>query len=267
VSCGDDQEWVFAGRAVDPWVDAVDMAGSGGLHASPPAAPACHACVYVPPRHAHAAPQVLRNTSAALTRVAVASTGSHIAAADDQQQVTAATAHDTVTASLATVVGGRMQPVAVLRVCLSTQLAQQCGASACARALQGPETPLGPPASCSLPCPHQPSSHVRVSPPHPIPCVCPCRVSCVPQVLLYAYLPYKQVMRWEFVGRIRSHHGPIASLVFGESPSGQTRLLRCAGYSYVPSYLEGSLWGLLARWGCCRGRRVCSGSRGWLCSQ
>lgn len=45
------------------------------------------------------------------------------------------------------------------------------------------------------------------------------------QLLLYAYLPYKHTMRWEYVGRCRSHHGPIASVVFGESPSGQTRLL------------------------------------------
>lgn len=44
------------------------------------------------------------------------------------------------------------------------------------------------------------------------------------QVLLYAYMPYKHIMRWEFVGKARPHHGKVAGLVFGESPSGQTRL-------------------------------------------
>ncbi|EFJ51972.1 hypothetical protein VOLCADRAFT_103176 [Volvox carteri f. nagariensis] len=56
------------------------------------------------------------------------------------------------------------------------------------------------------------------------------------QVLLYAYLPYKHTMRWEFLGRCRSHHGRIASLVFGESPSGQTRLLTVGADSRVVEY-------------------------------
>ncbi|GIL72955.1 hypothetical protein Vretimale_4604 [Volvox reticuliferus] len=61
------------------------------------------------------------------------------------------------------------------------------------------------------------------------------------QALLYAYLPYKHTMRWEFLGRCRSHHGRIASVVFGESPSGQTRLLTVGADSRVVEYdLAGS---------------------------
>ncbi|GFR40429.1 hypothetical protein Agub_g1003 [Astrephomene gubernaculifera] len=56
------------------------------------------------------------------------------------------------------------------------------------------------------------------------------------QLLLYAYLPYKHTMRWEFLGRCRSHHGPIASVVFGESPSGQTRLLTVGADARVVEY-------------------------------
>ncbi|KAG2448277.1 hypothetical protein HYH02_006861 [Chlamydomonas schloesseri] len=56
------------------------------------------------------------------------------------------------------------------------------------------------------------------------------------QLLLYAYLPFKQTMRWEYVGRCRSHHGPIASIVFGESPSGQTRLLSVGADGRVVEY-------------------------------
>lgn len=59
------------------------------------------------------------------------------------------------------------------------------------------------------------------------------------QVLLYAYLPYKgqaSVMRWEFLGKARSHHAPIASLVFGESPSGQTLLLSAGSDGRVVEY-------------------------------
>ncbi|GLC51075.1 hypothetical protein PLESTB_000463200 [Pleodorina starrii] len=61
------------------------------------------------------------------------------------------------------------------------------------------------------------------------------------QVLLYAFLPYKHTMRWEFLGRCRSHHGRIAALIFGESPSGQTRLLSVGADSRVVEYdLAGS---------------------------
>eukprot|EP00201_Polytomella_parva_P001508 CAMPEP_0175075524 /NCGR_PEP_ID=MMETSP0052_2-20121109/22066_1 /TAXON_ID=51329 ORGANISM="Polytomella parva, Strain SAG 63-3" /NCGR_SAMPLE_ID=MMETSP0052_2 /ASSEMBLY_ACC=CAM_ASM_000194 /LENGTH=810 /DNA_ID=CAMNT_0016344255 /DNA_START=338 /DNA_END=2773 /DNA_ORIENTATION=+ len=44
------------------------------------------------------------------------------------------------------------------------------------------------------------------------------------QVILYAYLAYRSQMRWEFVGKCKSHYAPIVSLTFGESPSGGTRL-------------------------------------------
>ncbi len=59
--------------------------------------------------------------------------------------------------------------------------------------------------------------------------------------MLYAYVPYKQTMRWEYVGRCRSHHAPVSALVFGESPSGQTRLLSVGADGRVAEYdLAGS---------------------------
>mmetsp|Transcript_12567 Transcript_12567/g.27123 ORF Transcript_12567/g.27123 Transcript_12567/m.27123 type:complete len:896 (+) Transcript_12567:296-2983(+) len=44
------------------------------------------------------------------------------------------------------------------------------------------------------------------------------------QVLLYAYMPYKHIMRWEYIGKSQAHHAPIVGLRFGESPAGQTRM-------------------------------------------
>ncbi len=41
------------------------------------------------------------------------------------------------------------------------------------------------------------------------------------QVLMYVYLPYKHIMRWEYVGKARVHHAPVVGLTFGETPAGQ----------------------------------------------
>ncbi|KAJ9526919.1 hypothetical protein QJQ45_017710 [Haematococcus lacustris] len=56
------------------------------------------------------------------------------------------------------------------------------------------------------------------------------------QVLLYAHLPYKQTMRWEFVGKARSHHGQVVGLVFGETPAGRTRLFSLGADRRIVEY-------------------------------
>lgn len=60
-------------------------------------------------------------------------------------------------------------------------------------------------------------------------------------VLLYAHLPYKHIMRWEFVGKAHAHHAPIVGLNFGETPAGQTRLFSLGADSRVVEYdIDGS---------------------------
>ena len=44
-------------------------------------------------------------------------------------------------------------------------------------------------------------------------------------VLLLSLVPWRGTQtRWEYIGRHAAHHGDITGLVFGEAPSGQTKL-------------------------------------------
>ena len=44
-------------------------------------------------------------------------------------------------------------------------------------------------------------------------------------VLLLLLVPWRGTQtRWEYIGRHAAHHGDITGLVFGEAPSGQTKL-------------------------------------------
>ncbi|KAF5841782.1 WD40-repeat-containing domain protein [Dunaliella salina] len=56
------------------------------------------------------------------------------------------------------------------------------------------------------------------------------------QVLLYAYLPYKHIKRWEFVGKAKVHHAAIVGLCFGETPSGSTRLFSLGADARIVEY-------------------------------
>lgn len=60
-------------------------------------------------------------------------------------------------------------------------------------------------------------------------------------VLLYAHLPYKHIMRWEYVGKAKAHHDKLVGLCFGETPSGQTRLFSLGADARVVEYdIDGS---------------------------
>jgi len=60
-------------------------------------------------------------------------------------------------------------------------------------------------------------------------------------VLLYAHLPYKHIMRWEYIGKAKAHHAKVVGLSFGESPSGQTRLFSLGADGRVVEYdVDGS---------------------------
>ncbi|GAX79688.1 hypothetical protein CEUSTIGMA_g7129.t1 [Chlamydomonas eustigma] len=63
----------------------------------------------------------------------------------------------------------------------------------------------------------------------------------VHHVLLYTHLPHKHGKRWEYVGRAQMHHQEVVGLLFGESPSGQTRLFSLGADSRMAEYdLENS---------------------------
>lgn len=55
-------------------------------------------------------------------------------------------------------------------------------------------------------------------------------------VLMYAVLPYKHTTRWEYVGKSQAHHGKVVGLIFGESPTGQTRLFSMGADSRIVEY-------------------------------
>lgn len=42
-------------------------------------------------------------------------------------------------------------------------------------------------------------------------------------VLLIFLVPYKQTLRWEYIGRNKVHYSPVVAVHFGEAPSGETR--------------------------------------------
>eukprot|EP00798_Chlamydomonas_sp_ICE-L_P020374 gene20374-27144_t len=55
-------------------------------------------------------------------------------------------------------------------------------------------------------------------------------------VMLYSFVPYKQISRWEYIGKAKNHHAKVVTLKFGESPSGQTRLFSIAEDSRIAEY-------------------------------
>lgn len=66
-------------------------------------------------------------------------------------------------------------------------------------------------------------------------------------VLLLSLVPWRGTQtRWEYIGRHAAHHGDITGLVFGEAPSGQTRLFSIGERLSTPSCA--SLWEVLWGW-------------------
>ncbi|KXZ56881.1 hypothetical protein GPECTOR_1g795 [Gonium pectorale] len=145
---------------------------------------------------------VMRNTAAGLTRLAVSSTGHHIAAADEQHQLL-------------------LYAYLPYKHTMRWEFVGRCRAhhAPIASVVFG-ESPSGQTRLLTIGADSRVVEYDLAS----------------STLLLYAYLPYKHTMRWEFVGRCRAHHAPIASVVFGESPSGQTRLLTIGADSRVVEY-------------------------------
>lgn len=55
-------------------------------------------------------------------------------------------------------------------------------------------------------------------------------------VMLYNQIPFKGGMRWEYIGKSRTHHSKIVGMKFGESPSGQTRLFSMSVDGRIAEY-------------------------------
>lgn len=58
-----------------------------------------------------------------------------------------------------------------------------------------------------------------------------------PQILLYGWVQFKgDYYRWDFIGKIVSHHSKVVGLNFGLSPSGQVRLFSADSQGFVGDY-------------------------------